>query len=485
MTTSRLYASKKFMGALLLMMGFVLPANAQFLRTSYFMEGTHYRMQLNPALAPTSGYFNIPAIGSLNVSASSNSLGTQDIIDIIDNSDGFYNNQKFMNRLSNDNRLNVNVNTDILSFGWYKGKNFWSVNVGARVDLGAQIPKSMFSFLHDIDQDGFSWNNSKFDIGKEELNINAYTEVGIGYARAINDRLSVGGKFKVLLGMGNLNLKVDGMNVDANLPLNINDITDVNQIRDYHAKMKVNARLESSFKGMDLVENTSDPDPRKHYIDDFDFNGFGIAGYGGAIDLGASYKILDNLTVSASVLDLGFIKWSKGSTSVAAAKGSMDYDGKDYALTPEGLEDFQRDAQDFMNRVEGGDVLNYEMLQLQKEDVVESRTTSLHSTVVIGAEYELLDKWLAIGALSTTRFTKPKTQTEITLSANIRPKSWLNAAISYSMIQSAGKSFGLAVKLGPLFIGTDYMFFGKSTKTVNGFVGISVPLGGKKSSKEG
>ena len=36
--------------------------------------------------------------------------------------------------------------------------------------------------------------------------------------------------------MGNLNLKVDGMNVDANLPLNINDITDVNQIRDYHAK---------------------------------------------------------------------------------------------------------------------------------------------------------------------------------------------------------------------------------------------------------
>ncbi len=114
-------------------------------------------------------------------------------------------------------------------------------------------------------------------------------------------RLSVGGRFKVLLGMGNFNLKVNGMNVDANLPLNINDITDVNQIRDYHAKMKVNAHLKSSFKGMDLVENTSDPDPRKHYIDDFDFNGFGIAGYGGAIDLGASYKILDNLTVSASV----------------------------------------------------------------------------------------------------------------------------------------------------------------------------------------
>ena len=65
MTTSRLYSSKKFIGAFLLMMVCVLPANAQFLRTSYFMEGTHYRQQLNPALIPTQGYFNIPAVGTM------------------------------------------------------------------------------------------------------------------------------------------------------------------------------------------------------------------------------------------------------------------------------------------------------------------------------------------------------------------------------------------------------------------------------------
>ena len=73
MTTSRLYASKKLMGALLLMMGFVLPANAQFLRTSYFMEGTHYRQQLNPALTPTKGYFNLPVIGAVNATVGSTS----------------------------------------------------------------------------------------------------------------------------------------------------------------------------------------------------------------------------------------------------------------------------------------------------------------------------------------------------------------------------------------------------------------------------
>ena len=61
---------------------FSVSAHAQFLRTSYFMEGTHYRMQLNPALAPGRGYINIPAIGSLNATVNSSSLGYQDIIDI-------------------------------------------------------------------------------------------------------------------------------------------------------------------------------------------------------------------------------------------------------------------------------------------------------------------------------------------------------------------------------------------------------------------
>lgn len=75
--------------------------------------------------------------------------------------------------------------------------------------------------------------------------------------------------------------------------------------------MTVGAELKSSFKGLELKEEEG-----KDYVTDFDFDSgkLGIAGYGFGIDLGASYKILDNLTVSASVLDLGFISWSKSST---------------------------------------------------------------------------------------------------------------------------------------------------------------------------
>lgn len=473
MATNKLLLSVKLIGVFFIMMLCSLSVNAQFLRTSYFMEGTHYRMQMNPALTPTKGYFNLPAIGSFNVSANSNSLGTQDIIDIIDNGDEFYNNQAFMDRLSADNRLNVNLNTDILSFGWYKGRNFWSFNVGARVDIGAKIPKTMFDFLHDMNDENFDWNNSDINVLNEELNINAYAEIGLGYARAINDRLTVGAKFKVLLGAGNLNLKVDQIKMNSTLPANWNNINDPSELNRYSAEIVTKARLESSFKGMDLNENMDNPN--KPYIDEFDFNGFGIAGYGGAIDLGASYKLFNNFTVSAAVLDLGLIKWSKNSTNIITSDET-----RKYGVGESG------DVQEFVDIVNDGDVLNFEMLNLQKQNgEAKTRTTSLHSTMVFGAEYALLNNWLVIGALSTTRFTKPKTQTELTLSANIRPKSWLNAAVSYSMIQSAGKSFGLALKFGPLFVGTDYMFFGKNTKTVNGFLGISIPLSKSKVNKQG
>ena len=41
-------------------------------------------------------------------------------------------------------------------------------------------------------------------------------------------------------------------------------------------------------------------------------------------------------------------------------------------------------------------------------------------------------------------------------------------------------TFGLALKLGGLFIGTDYMYFGSNSKAVNGFIGLSIPLGKNK-----
>lgn len=469
---------KRLYGLLIVLLAFTCEGYAQYLRTSYFMEGSHYRQQLNPALAPGRGYINFPGIGSLNASVNSSSLGCQDVLDIIDNSeDGdFFMSNDFIGRLENINDLNVNVSTDILSAGWYKGKNFWSFNVGLRNDIGASIPKSMFEFLRNMDGLDFNdWSRLATineQVGKQSLEINSYAEVGVGLARNINSRLTIGAKVKALLGIGNLKLNINDITVKSNVSgyegVDWNNPTS-EQLENMrgNASIHVDATLENSSRMIELPQNEDG------YIDEIEFGSFGFAGYGAAVDLGVSYKLLDKLTLSASVLDLGFINWGKKNTSIARANANQNYD----LLNPS-------DLYDFVDVVSSGEVLNYDMLQMTVDETAgESRSMGLASTVVVGAEYELLGDWLAVGALYTARFVKPETINELTFSANIRPKNNFNLAVSYSVLQGTGKTFGLAAKLGPLFVGTDYMFLGKNTKNVNGFIGISIPLAKQKVNK--
>ena len=436
-------------------LGLAMPMSAQFLRTGYFMDGSN-RMQLNPANLPSRGYLDVPALGTLNVGAYTNSLGLNDLINTFDSDGDFWDNPDFYNKLKVANNLGVSLSTDIISFGFYRGKNFWSANVGVRLDVEAGIPKNMFKYLRESpdDMDDLSgWNGRNDRISDLSLGLNAFTEVGVGYARIVNDRLTVGGKFNVLLGVGNLDMNINNIQITSNeLYDNYGNIN-----YDAEATVDVDASLEANMKGLEL---TTDQDG---VIDGVEMNGFGIGGYGVGIDLGATYRLLDNLTVSAAVTDLGFISWSKSSSTVVEADETQPYNSDNIG--------------EFLDRVDGGEVIDFDMFGLQKGNVQKKRSTRLPTTLTVGAEYGFWKNRFSVGALSTTRWGMYRTLSELTLSANFRPARAIGLSASYSMLQSAGKTFGAAVKLGPLTIGTDYLFLGKNTRSVNVFMGISMGLG--------
>lgn len=458
---------------LLLLGGMVMlggAAQAQYLRSSYFMEGTSARLQLNPGLQPTKGYFNMPIIGSFNMSASSNVLGTSDIIDLMDSGSDLYSNDKLFDRLKADNRLNVNLNTDILSFGWYRGKGFWSVNVGLRADFGAALAKDMFSMMRTMN--GFALEdvagtNQSYSLSNQTLNMKAYAEIGLGYSRRITEKLTVGGRVKVLLGLARAEMNINQFDLNLDVPnlRNYQDDASRGELSpsDWYGKgysYAADGNVITTLKGGGMTFDNNG------MIDNFDLDAgdLGIAGSGFGIDLGASYKVWDNLTVSASILDLGFLKWKESETTVATVSG-----GDEVTINSENYD-----------RYIGGDFLSFERFDFEEGSPEKVKTkTRLYSTLLLAGEYGLLNNKLSVGAMYTARFAEPKTLNELTFLATYRPKNWLNAAISYSPIQASGKSIGLAVKLGPLFVGTDYMFFGGNSKSVNGFLGISFPLGGK------
>ena len=447
--------------------------NAQFLRTSYFMDGAQYRLQLNPALAPSRGYIHLPAASRTDASLRSNALGAEDIYNMFKNADDadYFTNDKFFNRLKDLNKANVSVGTDLFAVGKWHGNGFISVNIGLRVDGNVSVSRELFRFMRDMR--GINSNDYADyvrNIEGEELNLNAYSEIGVGYTRLIGDRISVGGRVKGLLGLGNVNLKINKASVKMNLQGVDPDINwstaGYDQLKDVTgtAQIDVDADLVASCHGLELKTNNDG------YINKvkYNTNKMGLSGFGAAFDLGAALKVTPEFSVSAAITDLGFIKWTKGSTQMAHANtADLNYDSENPG-----------DVERFRDVIGSGKALNLDMIRLVPDKTdLKSRNTMLASTLALGAEYRLVNDKLSLGALFTNRFNKPDNDTELTFSVGVHPSTLLDFAVSYSPIMCGGNSFGLAMKLGPLFVGTDYMFMGKNTKCCNVLVGLSIPLG--------
>ena len=443
-----------------------ITAQAQYLRTSYFMEGASTRVQMNPGHQPTRGYLNLPLIGGFNVTANTNSLGINDIIDITKDGNDFLNNNTLYNSLQQDNRFNLNLNTNLLSFGWIKGKNFWSVNAGLRMDIGAQINKDMFTMMRNMngfDIESVAGQKQSYKMGNQSINMNAYAEVGLGLSRRITEKLTVGARAKMLLGLARTEVNIEQFDLNLEVPevkVGQEDFSEEDWYgKNYSYDAKANVVTTLKGGGMTFDEN--------NMINGFDLDAssFGIAGTGFGVDLGASYSIFNNLTVSAAVLDLGVMKWNKNNTTMATVEGHQNV----------------TISEDNYDQYIGGDILSLDRFDFKKDEEADYKSsTKLSTTILLAAEYGLLNNKLSVGAVYSSRFVQPKTQTELTFLATLRPSNAFNAAISYSPILSGGKSFGLALKLGPIFAGTDYMYFGGNSKTINGFIGLSLPLGGKR-----
>ena len=397
-------------------------------------------MALNPALAPARGYINLPVIGATGLEVSSNSLGAQDVMDIMGDGGSFYANDKFMGLLKDENSMGLKLNTDLISFGYHTQNAFLSFGVAARANVDAIIPKSMFQYVYDL-ENGLFTGLKDYLVRNERLNLNTYTELQFGYAK-LGERFSIGGKAKVLLGYANIDLNVRKLDIQTYKLDNSAD-----NIYPY-CNIETDVEMALSGKGIEL-ENDSNG-----CIDDVMMGKFGVGGYGAAVDLGLEFKVTERLLLYASVVDLGFISWSKSSSEVYTSRNTVQTYEKPNA-----------------------DILDFETFAL-KDGVKKARKTQLAPTVTAGGELGFFNDKLGLGILSVTFYGEYEKYSELMAIATFRPTSLFNVSASYSLLQGAD-TFGLALKLGPVMVGTDYMFLGENTKQVNAYFGLSIPLARK------
>lgn len=291
----------------------LLPAQAQEFRTSYFMQTSNFRHQMNPALIDAP-YVSFPFMGNINVGATGN-MGYKNFIYKLEGNP-LYDQTTFMSPtvsasdflggLHDKNRADIYVNYNLFSVGFrgFKGMNVVELNLRSNTNI--TLPYELFEFMKTAGEKEFY---QLHDIGARSQN---YMELALGHSHRINDRLTVGAKAKFLFGVAYADFKVNQLNLTMN--------GDEWRVQG-DARLKASV-LKSEFDYEGPEKNAPDGRRRVKGLDDVSF---GMPGFGMAFDLGASYKVMDDLTVSAGLTDLGFISWGK--TKQASSAGDYTFSG--------------------------------------------------------------------------------------------------------------------------------------------------------------
>lgn len=414
-----------------------ISANAQQnLRTAYFLDGYTYSYKFNPAFQGERGFLAIPIIGRTGVGLESDMALSSFLYPTPDGNLATFmhpsvSSDDFLGTLKDYNKMNVNLDIPVFAMGFYTGNFYHTIDLSTRIDGGFGIPKSLFGFMKEGSSKGVnSWNISSLGARAD-----ARMELAYGISRRLFDFINVGARFKMLVGflhadlmMNDLNLKMaaDEWSVAANGRLKVNGIVGIEDITDLST-----ITYPTSFEELENIETSS----------------------GCAIDLGVSVDFLEYFTASASILDLGFIKWSKGFTA------STPTDAEPWVFS--GFENVQlKGVESFMD--EQLDAIAEDLQQLfniTQYNESEAPVTNIGATAHIALEARMpFYERLSFGVLGTHRFNGPYSWTEGRFSANVAPLRSLSASCSYA-ISDFGSSLGAALNLHAggltLFAGLD------------------------------
>lgn len=367
-------------------------AAAQTINSAYFTEDYKFRHMLNPAFGNEQNYVSIPALGNISVNTHGN-FGYRDVI----MSNPMYPSlsDKKMTTFLNpyisaedalsgfstgNNRITGDVSLTILSAGFKAFGGYNTIEINSRTTTGVSLPYELFEFAKNT-------GNHSYNIGDINAHAQSFAEIAFGHSRQINDKLRLGAKLKVLVGLGRADVKMRNMKAD----LTAEDKWTITGEATTDVSMKgfsyVSEEKEYNIEGSGTYER----------VNDVDLDGVGVGGFGMAIDLGGVYEINEDWTVSASVLDLGFISWTNDMLAENRSKSFVFNGFHDVSVTSDRGEEIDTKVDrygdqlaDFANLTDMGDK--------------GGRSTGIGATINVGAEYTLpVYRKVSFGALCTSR----------------------------------------------------------------------------------
>ncbi|MBE9467538.1 MAG: hypothetical protein IMY72_04335 [Bacteroidetes bacterium] len=395
--------------------------SAQEINTLYFMRSIPQSNALNPAIQRNCRVFiGLPALSSMYFDFSTG-IAYNDFLTKNNVTNKYdYDIDKLITRLDSKNYFSSSVNINLFSLGLkFKNNLSFTLDVSEKVFARAGIPRDLIKF---------AWQGNSQFVGKQanfdnfNVDLDYYHELALGVSKKIG-QVTVGAKGKVLLGIGNITSKKTELRMTSDpsdFDLTINSDIQINTSGPFAITQKPDSSL-----------NTPEFDENKSVTDIF----LNRENMGFALDAGIVYDINDFVSLSASVIDLGFINWKSDVNNISQT-GSFTYSGPD--------------ANDTTNFFSG--IVDSIKNSFKPDPIThDSYSSSLASKIYFGGAFNL-NKNISFGVLSRGEIYNKKYSQGFTFSANTHFLKFLSTTVSYTMNDKGYNNFGLGLGLkgGPL-----------------------------------
>jgi hypothetical protein len=416
--------------------------------------------QLNPAFAPGAKVVvGLPVLSSTRLNLDAGPLSFNNIFTATSEDILSVDFDKVAGQLKNRNNLSVNADVQLFFLGLNFGRNHFSLGVNERVN-------SWMVYSKDLAQLAIYGNGDERTFGRDIvlddlfLNQNMYHEIALGYGRDISDKLSVGARIKVLFGV--LNAQTEDLGGYFRTDNDSIHIT--------------NSSFALRYAGHGLFEEDADPLSMVQNTLPFSNKNTGLAA-----DIGVHYRITNRMSVSASVLDLGYINWKEDTRS-------YEFDNVTYSFKGFDLLDMVSNS-DPDNDFIDNELDSLENLFTPGETEGIAYRSSLVTNFYTGFDFALADRH-HVGANVFGRVANGSVTPEFGAYYNLEIGRIVNAVVNGSFrngkLSSVGA--GLSVNLGPVQIyGTTETvmahFNPKAASMVDARVGINLTFGRKSKEK--
>jgi hypothetical protein len=420
---------------------FTIGIKAQNPLSLYYLENVPQTSFINPAMAPrANGFFGVPVVNSIYLGINTDIFGSElfqkgaNGTDIT-LTDANYDYGSLYDRIGKAANFSTYFNLAPIVFGFSGRKGYFTFSWTEKVNASMAIPKD---FIRLIDIGGFP-DGTQLDFSPLAFNAQYYRELSFGYSYKVMSNLRVGAHAKLLQGLVAAKTDLESFNINTS-----KDIWEI--------QAKGNIYLSAP------VAITTDENNIPDGIDEFDSSveniiDKGVLNFsnpGLAFDIGAVYELNPAWTFSASVNDLGFIKWN-GDLTTLTANGTYSFNG--LQIDESNLDSL---SGDYISRM----VLDSLKSAINLQKGAKGFTTGLGPKIYVGALYNV-NHYFSVGGLSRTSFYKNDFQQEFNVSANLNLYHFLTTSLNYTYALNGANSVGLALGLrgGPMqfYMALDYL----------------------------